>query len=92
MLESPSPVLLLSLSGSQGRSPVRLKLISVLTGFECFQRDVPQMRFIGVYCAPSVLNSPWYLPADLPSSLTDISGLGFAFFLSDLQSRTQMGI
>lgn len=39
-----------------------------------------EMRFIGVYCALSVLNSPWYLPADLPSSLTDISGLGFAFF------------
>lgn len=47
-----------------------------------------EMRFIGVYCAPSVLNCP----PDLPSSLTDISGLGFAFFLSDLQSMTQMGI
>lgn len=47
MLESPSPVfffIFFFLSGSQGRSPVRLKLISVVTGFGCFQRDVPQMR------------------------------------------------
>lgn len=44
MLESFTCIFYFFLSGSQGRSPVRLKLISVVTGFGCFQRDVPQMR------------------------------------------------
>lgn len=83
MLESPSPVFFFFFFiWKPGKVSSQIKVDISGDWIWVFSKGCAsdEMRFMGVYCAPSVLNSPWYLPADLPSSLTDISGLGFAFF------------